>query len=433
MKPDQFQEDAADFIYARDASIVCAKTGTGKTLCNLLAMKDWIGEGVSERIMVTAPLRVAKYVWQQESEKWRIPLRMGLMTGGIQTYDPSIHNVMLTNFEMIPKLADMDHGCDTLVIDELSRLRNPTGTWQKAIRKAPFKIRTGATGTPAPNGLTSVYGMCRALGLDHLVGRNYDKWLRTHFYPLDFEQYDWAPFRDTLPKLADMLKPYSYVLENDAVKLPDIVRLPMMPMPLPKELREVYDRLRKKSVLTDLEIVVGSAGVLRNKLRQIASGFIYGNDKKSHSLSPYRLNWMADIVKQQKGEPIILVYEYREQLAMLRARWPKAPWLGYQSENEEHTIAQWNMRRIPVMFLHPQSAGHGLNLQFGGNTIAWWAIPDDFELYEQVLARLARRGQRDSFVTSYEPVATNTIEETVKTVAHMKDMTQQGLWQALRA
>jgi hypothetical protein len=142
---------------------------------------------------------------------------------------------------------------------------------------------------------------------------------------------------------------------------------------------------------------------------------------------------MADIVKQQKGEPIILVYEYREQLAMLRARWPKAPWLGYQSENEEHTIAQWNMRRIPVMFLHPQSAGHGLNLQFGGNTIAWWAIPDDFELYEQVLARLARRGQRDSFVTSYEPVATNTIEETVKTVAHMKDMTQQGLWQALRA
>lgn len=438
MKPAAFQLDASGFMFERNASMLFARCGTGKTLVNLLALQDLIEAKVIKRALIVPPLRVAKLVWRQERDKWQIPLSMSLCTGemtkvGQRDAIAADTNALIANYEIAMQLiAENSHGCDAVVFDELSRLRNPTGKRQKIARKGGFKFWTGCTGTPAPNGLGSIYGMAHAVGLGHLVGRNFDLWQRRYFYPTDFEQRTWAPFPDTPGELAELIKPHTYVLEDGAVELPPIVR-PPIDVELPRNIRRLYDEFRGTSQLSDYDIVAGSAGVLRNKLRQISSGgFVYDNDGIPVSFDPFRLNVLIDIVAEMQGRPLIIAYEYREQLAMLRRQWPGTPYLGAGSIDDELTVDCWNKGTLPLLFLNAQSAGHGLNLQDGGNSIAWWMLPDDLELYDQTLARLARRGQKGGCVYSYEPVAIDTVEIAVRQRAHEKARVQDGLWTALR-
>ena len=438
MKPADYQIDAAGHVFERDSSMVFARVGAGKTLAYLMAMRDWKEEGIVKRTLVTAPLRVVKSVWRQEREKWQIPLTMALCTGEMdKDYQAAAiaaqTDVLLVNNDMFDRVIDSgEHGCDAVVFDELSKWRNPTGKRAKLARRTPFKIRSGGTGTPAPNSLDSIYGMCHTVGLGHLVGRNFDKWRRKYFYPTDFQQYDWAPFPHTQAELAALIKPYTYVLENNAVELPPIVKTPIT-VELPPELREIYNRLRATSELSDYDIVAGSAGVLHGKLRQVAAGFAYRNNAETVRFDEYRLNALADLVDEMNGEPLIVAYEFREQLAMLQRRWPGAPYLGGGSRDDDKTIADWNAGRLPLMFLHAAAAGHGLNLQQGGNAIAWLQLPWDAELYEQTLGRLSRRGQTGASVWSYEICAANTLDVAVEASLFSKMTTQDGLWEELRA
>lgn len=438
MKPASFQIEASQFIFERDHSMLFAKMGTGKTLTNLMAMQDWREAKEIERIMVVAPIRVMKNVWRQERDKWKIPLTMAMVTGEQsklvnETALAADTDILLVNYEYFTKILEADHGCDAVLFDELSKLRNPTGKRQKQARRAGFKIWTGCTGTPAPNGLTSIYGMAHAVGLSHLVGHNHDRWLRRHFYPEDFTQRKWIPFKDTPEALADLIKPYTYVLEDNAVELPPIVR-PPIDVALPAELREQYDRLRTTSQLSDLEIVAGSAAVLRMKLRQVLSGFIYDTltGEAIAMASDYRFRILQDIVDEMQGQPLIIAYEFRAQLEMMQEEWPGLPFIGGGSKNDERTIERWNRRELPLLALHPAAGGHGLNLQNGGNTIAWWQLPDDLEMYDQTIARLVRRGQSGASVFSYEPCAFDTVDTTVRQQAHTKARTQDTLWRALR-
>lgn len=439
MKPAAFQIDAAGHVFERDSSLVFARVGSGKTLTYLLAMQDLIESREVKRIAVVAPLRVANTVWRQERDKWGIPLTMSLCTGEMSKREQLLAlntptDVLVTNYDIYYRLVKDGQvgGCDAVVFDEISRLRNPTGKWQKAMRHAPFRWRSGGTGTPAPNGLTSIYGMCQAVGIaTELFGRNYDKWLRKYFYPEDYNQHKWLPFDNTLAELSAILKPYTYVLEDNAVELPPIVR-PEVTLQLPKGLRAKYDEMRKTSMLSDEEIVAGSAGVLANKLRQLASGFIYGKDGASLRMDPFRFEWIQDMVAEQNGQPAIIVYEFVEQLAMMRDQWPTLRWLGGGSKNDDETIDLWNARKLDKLALHPASAGHGLNLQYGGDTFIWWQRPYDLELYDQTIGRLTRRGQPSPHVYSYEPDAKNTVDITVRAQAWAKVRAQDSLWEALR-
>lgn len=435
MKPANYQIEASQFLYERNNSMMFARMGTGKTLVYLMTAEDWRKGGAAKRIMVVAPRRVVHNVWQQERDKWGIDLTIAKATGDMDRNDvmaniKSRSDLLCVNYEMYVKFLEEDHGCDAVIFDELSLLRNPSGKRQKAARGSGFPLATGGTGTPAPNGLTSLYGMSRAVGLD-LFGRNHDKWLREYFYPLDRDQRNWMAFGDTPDRLAEIIKPYTFVLEDDAVELPPIVR-PEINIQLPPRLREMYDRMRAESTLSDHDIVAGSEGVLVNKLRQIASGFIYSNAGEPVRLDPWRANIVRQLVETLNGQPVMIMYEFREQLAQMREMWPDLRWLGGDSKDDDTTIRLWNEGKLDKMALHPASAGHGLNIQSGGNSAVWWAPIYDRELYEQALARLVRRGQASDRVFSYEPCAENTIEVSVRASSWAKDRVQQGLWKALK-
>lgn len=439
--PAVFQLDASGFCYERNNSMIFAGVGSGKTLIWLKTIQDWIEEGVIKRAMITGPLRVVRNVWRQEGAKWNSPLSFALCTG---EQDPMSRaeavraptDALLVNNTLLPDALEYGgHGCNGLVIDELSKYRNPTGFWNKTLRKAPFDVRSGGTGTPAPNGYTALYGMCHSVGLGHLVGRNYDKWLRRYFYPTDYNQYDWAPLHGALEEIAATIKPYTYIIDEGAVDLPKVMKVPLE-VELPADLREKYNEMRATSLLSDEEIVAANAGVARTKLRQIASGFIYDNRGDPVALGNWRLDVLADLVDEMNGQPLIIAYEFKEQRAMMAKRWPNMRFMGggTSEKYDTETIDLWSRGRCSLLGMHPASAGHGLNdLDLGGSCVAWWQPPDDLELFDQLMGRLTRRGQTAERVRAYMVVASNTIDGAVYDRLGEKSIVEQGLWNALRA
>lgn len=441
LQTSEWQDDASGFVYERDASMIWARTGAGKTIVYEKTIVDWLEEGVISRVLVVAPLRVVNMVWRQEAVKWNLPLTFATITGERTRAENDAAlaadtDVLLTNYEMLPKVLDADHGCGGIIFDELSKLRKPTGKRQKRARRTDFVVRSGATGTPAPNGLTSIFGMCHAVGLGDLVGRSYDRWLRQYFYPSDYMQKRWEPFERSFERLTEILRPHVYVLDDPTAVLPPVVRVPIR-FELNRALAERYREMRRTSQLTDLEIMAPSEGVLRLKLRQIASGFAYhkaGKGLPAARLDPQRLDVLADLVGEMQGKPLLIAYEFKEQLALMLERWPWMPWIGGGSTGDEAKIEAWAARKgPPLLAIHPASAGHGLNgLEQGGDSVAWWQLPDDAELYQQLLGRLSRRSASHSTVWSYELEATGTIDEAVLEMATIKSGVQEGLWNALK-
>jgi len=420
--------------------MLLADVGSGKTWIWLKTIQDWIEEGVIKRAMVTAPLRVIQNVWRQEAIKWQIPLTFACCTGDLSPARRAEEvkartDVLLVNNALVPAVLEYGgDGCDGLVIDELSKYRDPTGFWSKTLREAPFTVRSGGTGTPAPNGLTSLYGMCHALGLGHLVGRNFDTWRKKYFYPIDYNRYDWIPFRHTKGELAELIKPWTYVIDDGAVDLPKVMKVPIE-VDLPADLREKYNEMRKTLMLSDEGIVAANNGVARNKLRQIASGFAYDKDGDAVRLGDWRLECLADLVDEMNGKPLIIAYEFREQKAMMKKRWPRMRFIGgdTNAKEDEETIRAWSQKEVPLLGMHPASAGHGLNdLDLGGSSIAWWQPHDDLELFDQLMGRLTRRGQVEKAVRAYMIVARHTIDTTVYDRLGEKTIVEQGLWNALR-
>lgn len=277
--------------------------------------------------------------------------------------------------------------------------------------------------------------MCHAVGLGHLVGRNFDKWRRRYFYPTDFNQHEWAPFPASLAELSALIRPYTYVLEDNVVDLPPVQKVPI-DLEMPADLRRLYVEMRNTMNLSDAEIVAANNGVARNKLRQISSGFAYGNDGVAVRLASWRLDAIADLVDEMQGEPLIVAYEFREQKQMMVERWPAMRFLGggTSAAQDSETIDLWSRGKLPLLGMHPASAGHGLNdLDLGGSAVAWWQPHDDLELYDQLMGRLTRRGQKSARVRAFLPVARGTIDEGVYERLGQKDGEQAALWGALRA
>jgi hypothetical protein len=436
MKVSDFQTDISQFIYERDHSMIFARPGSGKTLPTLMAIQDWIETKTAHRTLIVAPIRVAHGVWRQEAMKWKIPLSFRIATGQESPTErgdalQADSDVLLTNYEMLPKILDEDHGCTAVVYDELSKLRAHNGVRHKLARNAArgkhkvFDIATGLTGSPAPNNYLSFYGMAHAVGLGFdLFGKNFDKWKRANFHPMDFQEYRWEPLDESA--LVAAIKPHTYIIDNTADLPP--VRSVQIDITLPDAVRKSYDTLRKTSTLTDLDIVAGNAGVLHGKLRQIAAGFVYDNQGRPVQMDAFRVDALADLVDEMQGEPLLVLYEWREQLAMLLDRWPKTPVLGGGYGDADTVIAAWNARKLPLLFMQPGAAAHGNNMAAGGNTLAWLQPPYDNELYEQAIGRLRRRDQPNDSVISHLLMARYTLDYAALARLIEREQAQNRLW-----
>ena len=416
------QEQAITHIYERNESLVFARPGAGKTVVTLTALSEMLRDAVIRRALVTAPLRVAELVWQQEGAKWEHlqHLRIAIATGTPAERDAAVASgadIVVVNHEnLVDFLGKHGKAFDCFVIDELSKFKGPTSAkWRPTLKHTEhINVRIGLTGSPVPNGPEDLFAQTRVIDKGKRLGRDWVKWRAANM----FEQTEnvWRCRKGTLEKTLAKIADMTFILSPENWAPPPVKHV-KVPVYLPAELRRIYDDLDKASV-ADIEgemLMPGGRAQVVNKMRQVCAGFVYDELGEGKRLDMFRVEAICDVVDQQTS-PVLLVYDYREQLDALKTRYPDAPVLGSGTSRKvaAKAVEDWNAGRLRVLIAHPAAFSHGLNLQFGGHVICWCSLPWSLDHFFQTVMRLAREGQNAPETISYETVAVDTVEEEVQ-------------------
>ena len=427
MKLRPYQEQAVTFIYERDRSLVLAPVGAGKTAITLTAMEELLRNNIVNHWLVLAPKRVCTDVWPQEAKKWTRYLSVAVGVGTAAERRAAFNfpaqtgaNVVVTNYESIQWLADLcDYnkcglegmGFDGIVFDELTRLKNPSGKRFKALEKiiGKMKVRIGLTGSFTSNGLEDVFGQCKIVD-EKLLGRSKGAFLQQYFYCANREFIDWQPRPNALPQVMQRIKPATFVLEPGEYKdtLPPLHTVEMR-ADLPD--RAPYEQMKKHFITTlpTTEAIAASAAAVTMKLQQLAGGWVYGEDRSPAWFSTHKFDLLEEVLDGNQRDNTLIFYNFVEELAELKRRYPADLWT---LDDGRDVIERWNRGEIKLLAAHPKSAGHGLNLQAGGNKIVFLSLPWSLELYEQAIGRLHRSGQRHD-VWCYVLLTNKTVDERI--------------------
>ena len=413
-----YQEEAADFLFEHDRAMMLAPVGAGKTAATLTAMQDLIvREGVS-RFLVVAPLRVATSVWPREAALWAPKLVLAVACGTPKERTAALQSfsdVVVTNYDNLQWLADQEFAFDAVVFDELTKLKNPSGKRFKAIERLlkPIDIRWGLTGSFTSNGLEDVFGQTKIID-QRLLGRSKGAFMQQYFLLSTYGGYEeWTPRQGALEQVMTRIKPATYVLEPGVYTdtLP-----PLHTVELRVELadRAPYEKMKKDFVVQfpDALAVAQNAAVVTQKLQQMSSGFVYTPEPAW--FSDHKFDALDELLEENQHANTIIVYNFKEELAELRRRYPQLTTL-----DDADAIERWNAGRVPLLAVHPKSAGHGLNLQHGGRHMVFLSLPWSLELYEQTVGRLHRSGQRHD-VWCYVLLTEATVDERIWAALHHK-------------
>jgi len=435
---DADQHGAILFMMDAEDSLVCADVGTGKTVMSLTAADNALEAGEVTRWLVTAPLLVCLDTWANEHKEWShlqhldVAVACGTEKERLAALDKEAP-ITVINYENIDWLMGVYEKrgkrdplpFDGLICDEIDKLKNVSTNRFKRFRNRikVFKKRIGLTGTLIPKDLTDLWGQVYLVDNGDTFGRSFYEWRKKFFYPTDFQQYNWAPFESTRDELLKALDGLAYRVEG--THLPHVeVEYPTM-LDLPDIMRPRYAKLEKDFYLEceGMEIEAINSGVLAGRLREMCAGFSYvrPDEKKSktaiwHSFTKF--GWLDQLYERLAPKQLLVFYEFKEQLAELQRRYPAkimgALGSGVSTKKKMETIERWNAGELDLLAVHPQSAGHGLNLQkSGANHIAFLTLPWSGGLFRQAVGRLARRGQIHDVVHVHTALLSGTVDNQV--------------------
>lgn len=405
------QEQAVDALYERDRAIVMAPVGAGKTATILTAMQAMLDDGLVTCWLVVAPKRVCVEVWAQEAAIWTPRLRLALAVGSPAQRDAALASnvdAVVINYDNLQTLTDLS-GFDGIVFDELTRLKNPSGKRFKALEKLleAVPVRWGMTGSFTSNGLEDCFGQCKIVD-QKLLGRSKGAFLQQYFHCVNRDFGQWEPRDNALAQVMERIKPAVIMLDNEQYRdsLPPCHIVPVM---IPLDEREPYEKMKRDYVarFPDDTVIAQNAAAVTNKLQQMASGFAYGTGQQPLWYSGHKFDRLDELLEENQRANTIVVYNYLEELAELKRRYPKAWTIDMPG-----AVEQWNAGRVELLLIHPKSAGHGLNLQSGGSQMVFLSLPWSLELYEQTIGRLHRGGQKNS-VWVYILLTERTIDERI--------------------
>jgi SNF2 family DNA or RNA helicase len=447
-----YQERIASFLYEHDSAICTARPGFGKTIAALTAIAELKRDGVIRHALVIAPKRVARQVWPDEIAAWAhvAGLRHAVLTGSPTERTAMLaaadeRDITIVGLDILGWLIEellklpVDHPLfDLLVIDEISKLRNPTGVRSKLAAKHAdrWKLVWGLSGTLRPNSALDLFMPARIVTCGRLWGRSFYRWQKNNFYPTDRNGYNWAPFPGAEERLNAELAPLVTTLGAD-----DMLELPKLTVifdrvELPDDARRQYDRMQTRLITKARDatgVVAGSTAIASGKLAQIANGFVYDESTVPHRMHDAKREWLTDLIEDASA-PMLLVYEFIEDLELMGGLLGgKLPYLGAGVTNaqSDRNIEDWNAGKLPFMALHPASGGHGLNLQHGGADMAWLAPTWSPEMWEQTIARLHRSGQTRPVVIRV-CVAERTVDELKLNRVYFKMSAQEAFEHFLR-
>src|SRR5215831_15082060 len=425
-----YQQRAATYLYERDAAFLVAPLGAGKGAAALTALADLVRDEVRRHALVIAPKLVATTVWPLEVTLWPhlAHLRVAVLNGSPEQRrallataherDLTVIGIDLVQWLVgeLTALADDHPLFDLLIIDETSRLKNPSGKRARALLKIAgrFRARWGLTGTPRPNSSMDLFMPTAIITNGALWGRGFIPWQKAHFRPRDPFGREWVALPGAEAKIAAAFGTVAMtVADEDMPGLPPL-NIIETPLQLPDAVMASY-RAMALELFTTAEgrtIEAASPLIATGKLAQMANGFLYGaGNDDAVFVHDLKIEWLRELVEDLQGEPLLIAYEFVEDLRTIRRAFADVPTLSNVTPKEAtRLIEAWNAGALPLLAFHPASAGHGLNLQFGGSRMAWLSPSWSAELTEQAIARIYRPGQR-RHVTIHVCIATGTVDE----------------------
>lgn len=440
-QPHNYQTQATAFIETHPQAAILLGMGLGKTVITLTAVWNLLLDSfLIRRVLIIAPLRVARDTWPAEVAKWdhlaglTIAIAVGTKT---ERLDALARNAMVTviNRENVPWLVKQLGGAwpfDMVVIDELSSFKNHRAQRFKALATVRPSITriVGLTGTPASNGLMDLWAQFRLLDEGQRLGRFISHYRNRWFVPdkrNGMQIFTYKPRAGAEDEIYAAIGDITLSMRTtDHLTLPELT-VTTTAVTLSGRERAVYERLRDEMVLDlDGQIVdAANAAALSGKLLQLASGAIYDEHGNVIEVHDRKLDALEDLVEAANGQPLLVAYWFKHDLQRITKRFPQARELKTSAD-----IEAWNARQIPLALIHPASAGHGLNLQHGGSILIWFSLTWSLELYQQTNARLYRQGQSQP-VTITHLATTGTLDEAVLTALESKDLTQAALIDAV--
>lgn len=411
-----------------------------------------------KKVLVIAPLNVARFTWEEEINKWdhlnhiKLSKVLGTEKERIKALNVNA-DIYIINRDNVNWLIDFyvkdkSFPFDFLVIDESSsfkshRSKRFKGYVETNVRKRHFGLKHIApsiprvlllTGTPAPNGLMDLWSQIYLLDKGKRLGTNITSFRKKYFYPS--KQNGHTVFEYSLMPDADKLI-YSQIgdivvsLEaKDHIKMPERIDN-VIKVHLSDEERKVYKSLHKERILEigENEVSALSAGVLANKLLQLSNGAFYDDQGEVLKIHDAKLDALEDIVEASCGKPLLILYNYKHDRDRILERFKS---LNPRELNGSTDKQDWDAGRIQMLVVHPASMSHGLNLQSGGSTIVWFGLNWSLELYQQANSRLYRQGQKNTVVINHIALS-DSIDEDVLDRLKSKEVTQQDLIDAVKA
>lgn len=441
-----YQRRMCKLAYEHPFCGLLLKVGGGKTIVSLTLAEYLLRQGEVKRVLVVGPLRVVNSVWQQEAEQWEHTrwLKFSRILGSAQQRQDAmmreahIYLINVDNFAWLTSQCGGAWKWDMIICDEFSLFKNQSALRSKALRalrKAKvLKRLIGLTGTPASNGMADFWHQVWLLDLGQRLGRYKSTFMDRYFYLPPSQQrnlYAKPVLRpNAQDEIHDKVSDICYSLApNEYPQLPAISYHDVK-VDLPDSAMRYYRDIEKQFFATldsGETIDVATAAVQSNKLLQCANGAFYVNGgSKWEAVHRAKLDAVKDIVEEAAGDPVLIAYVYNSDRDRLLAELPGAKTL----DKSAATIDAWNRGEIPVLVAHPASAGHGINLQFGGSTLVWFGLTWSLELYEQMIGRLYRPGQSKP-VFVHRIMANGTIDFEVKERLTGKMSVQEALMAAL--
>ena len=447
-KPHDYQKYAIEFIESHPIAAVILQMGLGKTVCTLTAIEHLMYDTFEvSKVLIVAPLRVAKVTWSDEIDKWdhlshlTYSVAVGSEKERLSALKKKADLYMINreNLQWLIEKSGLPFDYDMVVLDELSSFKS----WQSKRFRAFMKVRpklqrvVGLTGTPSSNGLMDLFAEFKCLDMGERLGRFITQYRNAFFIPDRMNgqvvySYKLRPFaeEEIYRRIGDITISMKAL---DHLKMPELIEN-RYPVYMDDGEKQQYESMKKNLILPYLEneaITAANAAALSGKLCQMANGAVYSDEGSVAHIHDRKLDALEDIIEAAQG-PILLCYWFKHDLERITKKLDELK-VEYARISSDGSIRMWNEGKFQVGLIHPASAGHGLNLQAGGNHIVWFGLTWSLELLEQTNARLWRQGQRAETVVVQYLVTAGTIDERILDAISKKEKDQNALIDAVKA
>lgn len=439
-----YQLKAIEFIKKTPHCALWCEMGLGKTVSTLTALADFITP--EDKVLIVATKQICETVWRQEVEKWEHLQELSKPFYIVGTPKKRIallkqnNQIELISRDLIAWLVEYYKSkwpYTIVVIDEARSFKSPSSSRFKKLRKVIKKSTRviELTGTPATAGYLDIWSQIYLLDGGERLEKTFTAYKELYFNS-DYMGYNWTLKPSAKEKIDAKIKDICMTLmAEDYLKMPERIDN-FIELELPSGVRKKYKEL-KKNLLLELQngdnIIANNAAGLINKLRQICNGALYieeslgSADKKSEVLHDEKLQRLEQIIEESGGAPVLIGYNFKFDKEMIKARFGDL----VHDIKDEGVIERWDAGKVPILIAHPASAGHGINLQHGGNIMVWYGLTWSLELYLQFNARLRRLGQTRP-VICHHILIKDSVEQLVLRALQNNHLTQSSLLNAMK-